>query len=77
MWSMVKAEPDESRVWTSTTVYNYEAPLALFFCFFLVLLSFCPFVLFPLDLLICLFVSPIRKERAVIDPDIKHDTKGN
>lgn len=60
-----------------TMEYNDEAPLALSFGVFLVLLSFCSFALFFLDLLICLFVSPIRKERAVIDPDIKHDTKGN
>lgn len=57
-----------------------EAPLALSFGIFLVPLSFYPFVLLsfcPLTFLSCLSVSPIRKERAVIDPEIKHDTKGN
>lgn len=51
MWSMAKAEPDESRVWTSSTEYNYQpwsATGSLFwlFCFLFgpfILLSFCPF----------------------------------
>lgn len=65
MWSMVEAELSESRVWTSYHEVPHSTTSAT------VQLSSATGSL-------CLTLSrPIRKQRAVIDPDIKQNTKGH